>query len=335
MRIVLVRRGLPRTSGSSRTTASIITSVADSPPGARSRRWTPPRPASGGGVVDDALVDALVAAAREGQMRLAAPPLRIGLPNRAARRCRNDEKCFRRTDLVESLTPDGRLHDHAGAAAVWRVVDRVVHVVGPAPQIVNGDLDDAVGDRLARQRLSQRLEIVRKDRDDVNTHGAHLDRIQVQQAVGGIDLDEAVRQRHRGHDRADEGDQHLGPLPAAGRTARSPRPRCAAPRRPYPRRGPPTCAPSVPRADGRRTRRGPRSEAGRRCRRRTGCRATHLPRRGCPRRRVGPAGGRCARASSRRRNRARSVTGPWRATRLPGAKRRRGRRCGRRRRPRR
>jgi hypothetical protein len=40
-------------------------------------------------------------------------------------------------------------------------------VVGVAPQIVHGQLDDAPTDGSAQQRFPQRLKIVREDRDDI------------------------------------------------------------------------------------------------------------------------------------------------------------------------
>jgi hypothetical protein len=47
----------------------------------------------------------------------------------------------------------------------------MVHVVRPPPQIVHGDVDDARFDRPARQGLSERIEVVGEDRDDVYAHG--------------------------------------------------------------------------------------------------------------------------------------------------------------------
>ena len=51
-------------------------------------------------IVDDPLVDPLIATAGEHQMRLAAPSLRGRLGEQAARGRRDNEKRFLRTDLV-------------------------------------------------------------------------------------------------------------------------------------------------------------------------------------------------------------------------------------------
>src|SRR4029077_11560904 len=68
------------------------------------------------------------------------------------------------------FTPHRRLHHHPGAAAVRRVVHRSVYVVGPPTQIVHRQSDDPGINRLARQRLSQRVQVVREDRDNVYSH---------------------------------------------------------------------------------------------------------------------------------------------------------------------
>ena len=111
----------------------------------------------GGGVIGHPLVDAFVAAAGEHQVLLLRPPLSVGLGEQPAGRRRQHQKRCLRAYLVERLTPDRSLHHHAGPAAVRRVVDGMVDVVGPAPEIVHGKVDDAGLDCLARQRLPHRI----------------------------------------------------------------------------------------------------------------------------------------------------------------------------------
>ncbi len=104
--------GLPMKPGSSRTTASMIASAATSPPlstkSPREISSTRQRvPAS----VDDALVDALVAAAREDELRLGARRSASALGERACRTAsgrRHDgrRRCARRS-TASSASPHG------------------------------------------------------------------------------------------------------------------------------------------------------------------------------------------------------------------------------------
>ena len=86
-----------------------------------------------GVVVDDALVDALVAPAGEHEVLLGGELAGDRLRERLAGRRRHDEQgvgCRVADDRVERLAPRLGLHDHARAAAVGRVVDGAVAVVG-------------------------------------------------------------------------------------------------------------------------------------------------------------------------------------------------------------
>lgn len=82
--------------------------------------------------------------------------------------------------------------------------------MGPAPQIVNGEIDDARLDRLAGQGFPDRIKIARKDGDDVDTHLSP--RRPDSAALRGIDLDDALGQGHPGDDGGDERDEHLGTI---------------------------------------------------------------------------------------------------------------------------
>src|SRR5690606_30065733 len=112
-------------------------------------------------------------------------------------------------------TPDVRLHDHAGPAAVGRVVDGAVAVGGDLAQVVHVDLEQAVLDRLAQQGLSQRREVLGKDGDDAEVHG----RLLVRDTGGSVAVGEhAVRwvdhqvpgvEVDRGNEGADERNQFV------------------------------------------------------------------------------------------------------------------------------
>ena len=70
--------------------------------------------------------------------------------------------------------------------------------------------DDASVNGLARQRLSQRIEVFGKNGHHIYEHGS----VQLQQTLGRVDLDDLIDQRHRRHNGADERDQHLTGLGA-------------------------------------------------------------------------------------------------------------------------
>ncbi|SKS87005.1 Uncharacterised protein [Mycobacteroides abscessus subsp. abscessus] len=96
------------------------------------------------------------------------------LGERIAGGCRHHQKRFRCADLIQRIAPDRRLHHHAGPTTVWRVIDGLMHVVCPAPQIMHHDIDQTSVNSLARQGLPHRLQIFREDRDDVYFHDGIL-----------------------------------------------------------------------------------------------------------------------------------------------------------------
>ncbi len=83
---------------------------------------------------------------------------------------RHDERGAVGADRVERLAPRLGLHHHAGAAAVGRVVDGAVPVVGPVAQVVHVYVEQAALLRLAGKREAERGEVLGEDRDDVDAH---------------------------------------------------------------------------------------------------------------------------------------------------------------------
>ena len=72
---------------------------------------------------------------------------------------------------ASSASPHGpAAHDHAGAAAVRRVVNRVMSIMGEGPQIVDAQVDHSRVDGLADEREAERLEVGGEDGDDVDAH---------------------------------------------------------------------------------------------------------------------------------------------------------------------
>ena len=98
----------------------------------------------GRGVVEHALVDALVATAEEHQplpgRQLAGQRLAERRPGRRG----YDDRRAVDPERVERLAERLGRHHHAGAAAERRVVDGAVPVVGPLPQVVDVQLDEAL-----------------------------------------------------------------------------------------------------------------------------------------------------------------------------------------------
>ena len=103
-----------------------------------------------GGLVDHALVDALVAAAREDQVLGPGQLARDGLGERGARSGSGTTSTGRPLPAgpaaarASSASPQGSgFITMPAPAAVRRVVDGAVTVVGPVAQVVDGDVDQA------------------------------------------------------------------------------------------------------------------------------------------------------------------------------------------------
>ena len=73
-------------------------------------------------------------------------------------------------DLIEGFSPGNRTHDHARTPAVWRVIDGAVAVMGERAKVVHPEIDQAGVNCLANERQPQRIEVLGKDRDDVDPH---------------------------------------------------------------------------------------------------------------------------------------------------------------------
>ena len=117
------------------------------------RHLTHPGPVHARGVMrGHAGIDALVPPAREDQPRRCRPLLRKRLAEGHARRRRDHEGRsavgIRCGNGVQCLAPRLGAHDHAGATAVRRVVDRVVLVMREGAQVVDPKVDEAGVDRL-------------------------------------------------------------------------------------------------------------------------------------------------------------------------------------------
>ena len=135
-----------------------------------------------GGIVDDALVNALVAPTSEHNVVLRRPGPRHVLSKGLTGGRRHDEQRFlidtllitatvhvgvtrlnevglRRFqqgrisntngNIVECRSPDLGFHDHARSSAVGRVVDGFMHVCRPVPKVVYADLKNIFLNRLA------------------------------------------------------------------------------------------------------------------------------------------------------------------------------------------
>ena len=128
------------------------------------------------GIVDDTMVDALVASTAEddaigmGQLR------GVILTKRRARGGGDDDVhagvWVSSEQVVECLPPRIGFHDHARPTATGGVVHRAVPVMGPGAQIVGMDVDNPVVDGLAEQGDAQHVEELRKDRQVVQSHRA-------------------------------------------------------------------------------------------------------------------------------------------------------------------
>lgn len=53
--------------------------------------------------------------------------------------------------FVQTFAPHFGLHHHAGPAADWRIIHRMMHIVGPVAQVVRLDLQQSLGLGFAHQ----------------------------------------------------------------------------------------------------------------------------------------------------------------------------------------
>ena len=104
-------------------------------------------------VVDDPVIDALVASATEDDPLNRRQLLGSGLCERNSGGSREDHVDrrigFNTNDPVEGLAPGIRLHDHAGATAARGVIDSTMTIVGPVAQVMGVDLDQTIVDSLS------------------------------------------------------------------------------------------------------------------------------------------------------------------------------------------
>ena len=157
------------------------------------------------GLIDHALVDALVATAREQQVPATGVAMGVGLGERAPGWRGDDQQwaidivgpglicagigygpnrsgvvgiragrglgSSRGYEIVQRVTPDRGAHDHARAPAERGVVNGAVDVMRPVPQIVYPELDDAAVDGAPEERDPERGQVLGKDGDDVKAQG--------------------------------------------------------------------------------------------------------------------------------------------------------------------
>src|SRR5690606_18795369 len=101
----------------------------------------------------DPVVDALVATAQEGEMRVGSEALRGPLVEARRRGCDQDSRRAGTTDLdrLDRTRDRFGLDDHPRATAERRVVDGAVVALGEGSRIRRRDLDQPALERLAEQ----------------------------------------------------------------------------------------------------------------------------------------------------------------------------------------
>src|SRR5699024_11320164 len=77
-----------------------------------------------------------------------------------------------RDDVVQGGAPYAGLHHHAGTTAIGGVVDGLVAIGGPLPQVVNTNLEAPGFDGLTQQRVAQRVKVLGEDRQDIESHAS-------------------------------------------------------------------------------------------------------------------------------------------------------------------
>ena len=127
---------------------------------------------SSGVVVDNALVNALVAAASENEVRFLRELARDGLREDLTGGRGNDENRVVGNDGIKRFTPRLWTHDHSCSAAVRRVVNGFVHVVGEVTQIHRIDLDEPRFACFPNEGHIEHVKELGENRDDVDSHEA-------------------------------------------------------------------------------------------------------------------------------------------------------------------
>src|SRR5688500_18042836 len=119
-------------------------------------------------MIRDALVHVLVVTAEKRELRAFGESHGVGVRKRlAARRQQHDRR--RRSDCLHCFEEWSGLHYHAGAAAIWSVIDCTMPVVRVVAQIHDVVFDPARRLRARRNAESERSrEELRENRDDVD-----------------------------------------------------------------------------------------------------------------------------------------------------------------------
>lgn len=174
-------------------------------------------------VLRDTRVDALVASARHDDLVAARQVLNDRLRQRGSRGCRDRENATRRglgpltvtlrqrrgEDLVEGTRPHVRAHHHARATAVRGVIDAAMLAGRPLAQIVRLQLHKPGILRLTHEGQAKGREIVRENRDEIETHELSDPRAprppRHQKPRRSVDDDHTALNVDRGNERRHEG----------------------------------------------------------------------------------------------------------------------------------
>ena len=126
--------------------------------------------------VDDALVDTLVVAAQQDEVRnRGGEALCGGVFKRGATGGEEDDTGMFRAQGFDGLEDGFAFEDHALAAAVGGVISGVVFVVGPISEVVGADGDEAPALGLSKDALSEGGRgNLGKEGEDVDEHGGGL-----------------------------------------------------------------------------------------------------------------------------------------------------------------
>ena len=76
---------------------------------------------------------------------------------------------FQHDDVSAQVGRLGRRH-HAGPAADWRIIHRMMHIVGPVAQVVRLDLQQSLGLGFAHQAEVHHLKVFGEHAHDIDLH---------------------------------------------------------------------------------------------------------------------------------------------------------------------